>query len=111
MIERLSRNKRNWVLALLGLVFVWFAWSIRAVVNPLLIGYLLAFILHPLVERVQLLGFSRRTAVNLVFLAGFLLATGILFLPAFFMGGTLPVMGQHLVRRESDRQICRWPDR
>ena len=27
-----------------------------------------------------------------------LLAGSILFLPAFFMGGTLPVMGQHLVR-------------
>lgn len=77
MIERLSRNKRNLVLALLGLLVVWFAWSIRSVVNPLLVGYLLAFILHPLVERVQLLGFSRRTAVNLVFLTGFLLAVGI----------------------------------
>ena len=27
------------------------------------------------------------------------LATGVLFLPAFLMGGTLPVMGQYLVRR------------
>ena len=30
------------------------------------------------------------------------LATGILFLPAFFMGGTLPVMGQFLVRRADE---------
>lgn len=32
----------------------------------------------------------------------FLLAVGILFLPAFFMGGTLPVMGQHLIRRQGE---------
>lgn len=32
----------------------------------------------------------------------FMLAVGILFLPAFFMGGTLPVMGQYLVRRPED---------
>jgi spermidine synthase len=30
------------------------------------------------------------------------LAFGILFLPAFLMGGTLPVMGQHLIRRSAD---------
>lgn len=31
-----------------------------------------------------------------------LLATGVLFLPALLMGGTLPVMGQYLVRRSSE---------
>jgi spermidine synthase len=31
-----------------------------------------------------------------------LLAVGVLFLPAFFMGGTLPVLGQHLVRRKGE---------
>lgn len=31
-----------------------------------------------------------------------LLAAGVLFLPAFLMGGTLPVMGQYLVRRSSE---------
>ena len=30
------------------------------------------------------------------------LAVGILFLPAFFMGGTLPVMGQYLVRSPAE---------
>ena len=30
------------------------------------------------------------------------LALGIIFLPAFFMGGTLPVMGQYLVRRPGE---------
>ncbi len=32
--------------------------------------------------------------------AKFLLATGVLFLPSFFMGGTLPAMSQYLVGRE-----------
>lgn len=30
------------------------------------------------------------------------LAAGLLFLPAFFMGGTFPLMGQHLIRRRSE---------
>lgn len=38
--------------------------------------------------------------------AKFLLAFGVLFLPAFFMGGTLPVMGQHLIRRADE--LGRW---
>lgn len=32
----------------------------------------------------------------------FLLAAGLLFLPAFFMGGTFPMMGQHLIRRSEE---------
>ena len=32
-------------------------------------------------------------------LVKFLLAAGLLFLPSFLMGGTLPIMGQHLVRQ------------
>jgi spermidine synthase len=37
---------------------------------------------------------------NIVFgITKFTLAIGILFFPAFFMGGTLPVISQHLVRR------------
>ncbi len=34
--------------------------------------------------------------------AKFLLAMGVLFPPAFFMGGTLPVMGQYLIRRAEE---------
>lgn len=39
---------------------------------------------------------------GLVLAVKFLLAVGILFLPAFFMGGTLPVMAQYLVRRRTE---------
>jgi len=72
MIEFNSTTRRNLGLAVLGLLVLWFAWEIRAVLNPLLLGYLCAHILHPLVERLVERGLSRRSAVNLVFLIGFL---------------------------------------
>ncbi len=77
MLERLSRRKRNIALGILGVFLAWFCWSIRSVLNPLLVGYLLAYILHPLVLRIERLGFTRRTAVNLTFGAGFLAAIGL----------------------------------
>jgi predicted PurR-regulated permease PerM len=77
MLDRLSRGRRNFVLAVLGLLVVWFGWSIRAVLNPLLIGYLCAYILHPLVLRVEQLGLSRRAAVNAIFAIGLVAAVGL----------------------------------
>jgi predicted PurR-regulated permease PerM len=74
MLERLSPARRNLALLALGAVALWFCWIVRGVLNPLLIGYLLAFILHPLVVRVEKRGMSRRSAVNLIFASGFLLA-------------------------------------
>ncbi len=74
MLERLSRTKRNLVLLALAAGFGWFCWTVRAVLNPLILGYLLAFILHPLVDKLISRGHSRRTAVNLIFVAGFALA-------------------------------------
>ncbi len=78
MLERLSPTRRNLALLLLAALFAWFAWSIRSVLNPLLLGYLCAFILHPLVQRIERLGLSRRIAVNLTFVGGFLAASAIL---------------------------------
>lgn len=72
MLERLPRARRNAILVALGALVLWFLWTIRAVVNPLLLGYLLAFILHPAVARLQARGLSRRAAVNAIFVAGFL---------------------------------------
>jgi predicted PurR-regulated permease PerM len=67
LLERLPRGRRNAALALLGVLTLWFAWSIRAVLNPLLVGYLLAYILHPIVQRVRGRRLSHRGAVNLTF--------------------------------------------
>lgn len=66
----MSPVRRNLLLALVGVLFLWFVWSIRAVVNPLLLGYLAAYILHPMVLRLERRGMSRRKAVNVIFLAG-----------------------------------------
>jgi predicted PurR-regulated permease PerM len=74
MIERLPRHWRNVALLVLALLVLWFCWSIRTVINPLLLGYLFAYILHPAVRRLEQRGFSRRNAVLLIFLAGFLVA-------------------------------------
>src|SRR4029077_14783325 len=74
MLERLPRARRNLVLFVLGVLAAWFAWTVRSVLNPLLCGYLLAYILLPLVARVERRGHSRRAAVNLIFVTGFVLA-------------------------------------
>jgi predicted PurR-regulated permease PerM len=78
MLERLSRTRRNLVLLALAVLTAWFAWSVRGVLNPLLGGYLLAYILLPLVAAVEQRGHSRRAAVNLIFVAGFVLASLVL---------------------------------
>jgi predicted PurR-regulated permease PerM len=75
MLERLTPLWRNLALALLFALVLWFAWTIRVVLNPLLLGYLCAYILHPLVVRLERRGFKRRSAVNLIFLAGMLACT------------------------------------
>ena len=67
MIENLSPRKRNLALAAVGLVVAWFAWRIRAVVNPLLLGYLMAFIVQPLVARLKQRGLRHGFAVGVVF--------------------------------------------
>jgi predicted PurR-regulated permease PerM len=78
MLERLPRGVRNLVLLGLAGLAAWFAWTVRSVLNPLLVGYLLAFILLPLVVRLERRGLSRRSSVNLIFVAGLLLATLVL---------------------------------
>lgn len=75
MLERLSRTRRNLALVLLAVLALWFAWIVRSVLNPLLLGYLLAYILQPLVASVERRGHSRRAAVNLIFALGFALGT------------------------------------
>lgn len=74
MLERLSPVWRRWALLALFALVLWFAWTVRAVLNPIILAYLLAFVLHPLVLRLERRGWSRRTAVNVIFVASGLLS-------------------------------------
>jgi len=44
MIERLSPTVRNVALAAIFVLTAWFLWSVRSVLNPLILAYLLAFV-------------------------------------------------------------------
>ncbi|MEM8710094.1 MAG: AI-2E family transporter [Planctomycetota bacterium] len=68
MLERLSKTHRNLALIGIGAVLAWFAWTVRSVLNPLILGYLLAYILRPLVQRLQDRGLKRGPAVNIIFI-------------------------------------------
>lgn len=67
MLDRLSPQRRNWALALLAAGLLWFAWSVRSALNPLLVALIVAYILHPLVLRLERRGWSRKLAVNVIF--------------------------------------------
>jgi predicted PurR-regulated permease PerM len=67
MLDRFSPVARNAALVLLFALLAWFCWIVRSVLNPLILGYLLAFILHPMVLTLERRGWKRRSAVNLIF--------------------------------------------
>ncbi len=67
MLDRLSPLARNLALACLFALLGWFFWSVRSVLNPLILAYLLAFILHPLVLSLERRKWTRRAAVNTIF--------------------------------------------
>jgi predicted PurR-regulated permease PerM len=83
-----SHLRRNIALAVLAGLVLWFAWSVRSALNPLLIGFLLAFILHPMVLSLERRGWSRGTAVNVIFVGAGLVAT-LLALAVFFQAREL----------------------
>ena len=85
MIDRLSPAARNAALVVLSGLLAWFLWSVRSVLNPLILAYLLAFILHPLVLTLERRGWKRRSAVNLIF-GGFALAITLLCFVVFLQG-------------------------
>jgi predicted PurR-regulated permease PerM len=82
VLDRLSPAKRNLALAALFALVAWFAWTVRAALNPLLLGLLLAYILHPLVLKLERRGWSRQRAVNVIF--GAVAAIAILLTVAVF---------------------------
>ncbi len=85
MLERLSKTHRNIALAAIAVLLAWFAWTVRSVLNPLILGYLLAYILRPMVQRLQDRGMGRRSAVNIIF-AAFALLMLLVFGATFIQG-------------------------
>lgn len=69
MLERLDKTKRNIGLAAVALLLLWGAWTVRSVLNPLILGYLFAYILRPSVKGLENRGLGRREAVNVIFTA------------------------------------------
>lgn len=90
MIDRLSPAARNAALAVLGGLLVWFLWSVRSVLNPLILAYLLAFILHPLVLKLEGRGWKRRSAVNFIF--------GVFLVTITLVGFLIFLQGRGMVR-------------
>lgn len=97
MIDKLSKPWRNVVLTVLLILVVWFCWTIRSVLNPLILAYLLAFVATPLVRWVEKRGLSRRSAVNVIFVGTGIL--GLLVLLVVFL------QGRSLVQRLDDPEI------
>jgi len=85
VIDRLSPSARKVALVALFILVGWFLWSVRSVLNPLILGYLLAFVVHPLVLRLERKGWKRRRAVNFIFGAFAVLLT-LIGLGIFFQG-------------------------
>lgn len=85
MIDRLTPAWRRAALAALAFLVLWFCWTVRSVLNPLILGYLLAFVLHPLVLSLERRGWKRKRAVNFIFgaFAALLMAIGLV---VFFQG-------------------------
>ena len=92
MIDRLTPTARNIALVALFLLLGWFFWSVRVVLNPLILGYLLAFVVHPLVLALERRGWKRRSAVNLIF-------------SAVALGVTLVALGVFFQARNFAREI------
>jgi predicted PurR-regulated permease PerM len=76
------RQKLRWgVVALLVFGALWLAFHLRSVFNPLLLGLLFAYMLNPLVEKLEAKGVSRTKAVTVLFAAAlFVLASGSAYL-------------------------------
>lgn len=88
MIDRMPPLWRNLALAALVLFLGWFLYEVRSVVNPLILGYLTAFILHPLVLWLERRRWRRRTAVNFIF-ASFAVVVASTLVLLWFQGKAL----------------------
>lgn len=78
MERRFPHPVRTLSLVALAAALLWLAWAVRSVLNPLILAYLLAYAVSPLVARLERRGWSRRVAVNAIFASGFVALTLVL---------------------------------
>lgn len=74
MVQILPRSRRNAVLLLLLALVLWFCWTVRAALNPLLLAFLFAYMLHPMVLSLERRGWTRKRAVNVIYVSAALFA-------------------------------------
>lgn len=88
MYSRVPHARRGLILLAVALAVGWFAWTVRAALNPLLMAIMFAYMLHPLVLSLEARGWTRRLAVNTIYMvaAGLTVAIG---LGTFFQARTL----------------------
>lgn len=77
MYSRIPPARRGLLLLVVVLAFGWFAWTVRAALNPLLVALMFAYMLHPMVLSLEKRGWTRRHAVNTIYIVAALLAVGI----------------------------------
>ena len=88
MLDRLTPQRRNMALAGLTLLAVFAAWQVRDILNPLVAGYVLAYIAQPLVLKLEGRGWSRLRAVNTIYIL-FAVSSVLVGLAAWSQGSLL----------------------
>lgn len=77
MYSRIPPARRGLLLFAVLLAFGWFAWTVRAALNPLLVAIMFAYMLHPMVLSLEQRGWTRRHAVNTIYVVAAVLTLGI----------------------------------
>lgn len=91
---------RNWILAGLGvLVLLYVAWVVREIWLPLGLAMLIAVILDPVVDRMEMRGWKRQSAAAFIF-AGFILVTvGLIYLAVPRITGEFAEMSRQIQKQ------------
>lgn len=88
MYSRIPPARRGLLLLAIALAVGWFAWTVRAALNPLLVALMFAYMLHPMVLGLEARGWTRRHAVNTIYAVAAAL-TVVITLGTFLQARTL----------------------
>lgn len=119
MFSRIPPARRNLVLFAIAVAVAWFAWTVRAALNPLLVALMFAYMLHPMVLGLEARGWSRKHAVNAIYVSAALLFLGVTigtFLQARTLWSDLMSDGALVERldervQEAASEVEQWVDR